>query len=100
MSEPNIPIPTDKIEEFGQRYPIRSLSLFGSVLRDDFTPESDVDILVEYEANAKISFFDMAQQEIDLTDILGRKVDLRTPQELSRYFRQHVLDMVMVIHKR
>lgn len=100
MSEPNIPIPTDKIEEFGQRYPIRSLSLFGSVLRDDFTPESDVDILVEYEANAKISFFDMAQQEIDLTDILGRKVDLRTPQELSRYFRQHVLDMVMVIYKR
>jgi len=66
------------------------LGLFGSILRDDFSPDSDIDILVEYEAGAKITLFDMAMQEIDLSAILGRKVDLRTAKELSPYFRSEV----------
>ena len=85
-------IPQAEIEAFCQRHHIRRLSLFGSVLRDDFGPHSDVDVLVEYEPEARVSYLDMAGQEIELAEVLGRKVDLRTAQELSRYFRQQVMD--------
>ena len=67
------------------------MALFGSVIRDDFTPESDVDILVEFQPGRTpgFAYFDM---ERDLSGIIGRKVDLNTPSELSKYFRQEVLD--------
>jgi predicted nucleotidyltransferase len=92
----NIVIPEDKIAEFCQRHHIRKLSLFGSVLRDDFTPESDVDVLVEFEPGHVPGFITLAGIEIELSEILGRKADVRTPAELSRYFRQEVLDIAEV----
>jgi predicted nucleotidyltransferase len=86
-----IKIPNDKIAEFCERNHIRRLSLFGSVLRDDFTPESDVDILVEFEPNHVPGFAFITMQD-ELSDLVGRKVDLHTAAFLSRYFRHSVLD--------
>ena len=86
----------EKLAEFCRRNHIRKLSLFGSVLHDDFGPESDVDMLVEYEPGAKITFIDMGSQEIALAEMVGRKVDLRTPQELSRFFRAEVVEGAVV----
>jgi uncharacterized protein len=94
----NLPIviPKDKIAEFCQRNHIRKLSLFGSVLRDDFRPDSDIDLLVEF-IPGKTPGLGIVRMERELSAILdGRKVDLRTPQELSRYFRQKVLDTALV----
>jgi predicted nucleotidyltransferase len=100
MRNRQLAIPTTELMEFCQRYPIRRLWLFGSALRDDFGPDSDVDILVEFEPGARISFYDMVTMEMELTDMMGRKVDFRTPQELSRYFRQKVLDTAEVLYER
>ena len=82
-----------KIADFCRRHHIRRLALFGSVLRDDFRPDSDVDILVEFEPGTSAGFLRLAAMELDLSKILGRKVDLRTPPELSRYFRDEVVKM-------
>ena len=87
-----IRIPREQIRQFCKKYHIRKLSLFGSVLRDDFTPTSDIDVLVEFESGIKIGLFKIAHMESELSDLIGRKVDLRTPQDLSRYFRQEVLE--------
>ena len=100
MVNKQVAIPVTELVEFCQRHPIRKLSVFGSALRDDFSPNSDVDILVEFEPDARISFFDMVTMEMELTDMTGRKVDFRTPQELSRYFRQKVLDTAEVLYER
>jgi len=100
MVNKQVTIPVTELVEFCQRHPIRKLSVFGSALRDDFSPNSDVDILVEFEPDARISFFDMVTMEMELTDMMGRKVDFRTPQELSRYFRQKVLDTAEVLYER
>jgi len=91
-----IQIPKKKIEEFCKKYHIRKLSFFGSVLREDFGPQSDLDILVEFEAGQVVGLIRLAGMEIELSEILGYKVDLRTPAELSRYFRQEVLDSAEV----
>lgn len=72
------------------------MSLFGSVLREDFGPDSDLDVLVEFEPGQPVGFIRLAGMEIELSDIIGRKVDLRTPGDLSRYFRQEVLDSAEV----
>ncbi len=96
----HIPIPVEKVIAFCQRHPIRKLALFGSVLRDDFTPESDVDVLVEFLPNARISLLDMVSLEMELTAMFGRQVDLRTPQELSRYFRDKVIASSEVLYER
>ena len=81
----------EKIADFCRRHHIRKLALFGSVLRDDFRPDSDVDVLVEFEPGATAGFLYLAAMEIGLSQMLGRQVDLRTPAELSRYFRNEVL---------
>ncbi|MCX7598446.1 MAG: nucleotidyltransferase domain-containing protein [Armatimonadetes bacterium] len=86
----------DKLAEFCRRNRIRRLCFFGSVLREDFTPESDVDVLVEFEAGARITLLDLARMEEELEGIIGREVDLRTPEELSRYFRDKVLASAVV----
>ena len=90
MKKKNIEIPRDKIAEFCRLHHIRKLALFGSVLRDDFGPESDVDVLVEFEEGhiPGLAFFSM---ERELSEILNHKVDLNTPQFLSSYFRDQVL---------
>lgn len=85
-----IEIPKAEIEAFSRRHRIRRLSLFGSVLRDDFTPESDVDVLVEFEPGTRIGLRFFALEE-ELSELLGRKVDLNTPGFLSQYFRDQVL---------
>ncbi len=93
----NIDFPADKVAEFCKRNGIRKLSLFGSALRDDFRPDSDIDLLVEFRAGAAPSLLDLARMERELSVILGgRKVDLRTPKELSRYFREEVLSTATV----
>jgi predicted nucleotidyltransferase len=92
-----IEIPKDRIAEFCQQNRIHRLALFGSVLRDDFGPQSDVDVLVEFEPGHTpgLAFFDM---EEDLSQLLGRKVDLNTPAFISPYFRQEVLDHLEVLY--
>jgi predicted nucleotidyltransferase len=93
----NIDLPPDKIAEFCKRNQIRRLSLFGSALRGDFRPGSDIDLLVEFRDGATPSLLDLARMERELSAVLGgRKVDLRTPQELSRYFREEVLSAACV----
>ena len=91
-----ISINRDKIADFYHRHHIQKLALFGSVLRDDFRPDSDVDVLVEFEPGATPGLIRLAGMEIELTEMLGRKVDLRTPAELSRYFRQEVVETAEV----
>ena len=85
-----IPIPGEQIAEFCHRHHIRRLSLFGSVLRDDFRAESDVDVLVDFEPGCTPGFDFFGMQE-ELSSILGRRVDLNTPACLSRFFRAEVL---------
>jgi predicted nucleotidyltransferase len=92
MDRQRIKLPQDRVAEFCRRYHIRRLSLFGSVLREDFRPDSDVDMLVEFEPGHEPGFFGLARMERELSELLGgRKVDLRTPEDLSRYFRDEVL---------
>jgi len=85
-----IEIPHERIADFCRRRHIRWLALFGSVLRDDFRPDSDVDVLVEFEPGTRLGFAFFDVQE-ELSQIIGRRVDLRTPRELSKYFRDEVL---------
>src|SRR5512136_3109447 len=91
-----IEVDKQAIARFCQKHHIRKLSFFGSVLRPDFGPDSDVDVLVEFEEGHVPGFFGMARLERELSALLGRTVDLRTPEDLSRYFRQDVLDQAEV----
>ncbi len=86
-----IDIPHKKIAEFCRKNHIRKLSFFGSVLREDFRPDSDIDVLVEFIPDMGPGYFGLSHMELELSEILGRKVDLRTPNELSRYFRDKVI---------
>ncbi len=95
----NINIPNEEIERFCERYHIRRLSLFGSVLREDFTHQSDVDILVEFESG-KTPGLAIITMEDELSEIINRKIDLRTPADLSRYFREKVLKEAFVIYEQ
>ena len=92
-----ISIPQGEIEAFCRRNHIRRLALFGSVLRDDFTPDSDVDVLVEFEPGKTpgLAFFGLQDE---LSEILGRQVDLNTPDCLSKYFRDQVLDVAETVY--
>jgi uncharacterized protein len=90
MTRARIEIPRERLAEFCQRNHIHRLALFGSVLRDDFTSESDVDVLVEFEPGKTPGFAFFRMQE-ELSQILGRRVDLNTAKDLSKYFRDEVL---------
>lgn len=85
-----VDLPKEKIADFCRRYHIRKLAVFGSALRKDFRPDSDLDVLVEFDPGHTpgLAFFGMEQE---LSELLGRKVDLNTPQFLSPYFRDKVL---------
>ncbi len=91
MKRSRIDIPRKKITEFCRKHNIRRLALFGSVLGDDFTPDSDVDVLVEFEPGTRVGLKFFALQE-ELSQILGRKVDLNTPGFISKYFRDRVME--------
>jgi uncharacterized protein len=86
-----IQVPHDRVIAFCRSHGIARLSLFGSVLRDDFSPTSDIDMLVEFQPSARVSMFDFGGMAVELSELFGRPVDLRTPEDLSRYFRSTVL---------
>ena len=86
----DLDIPEPEIADFCNRHRVRRLALFGSILGDDFGPESDVDVLVEFEPGATPGFAFFGMQD-ELSALLGRRVDLNTPGFLSRYFRDQVL---------
>jgi predicted nucleotidyltransferase len=94
-SQAQISFPKEKIAEFCRKHHIKKLAIFGSVLRPDFRDDSDIDVLVEFEPGQVpgLAFFAMADE---LSEILGHKVDLNTPQCLSRYFRDKVLQEAVV----
>ena len=95
MSLP-IQLDQERVAEFCQRNHIVRLSLFGSVLREDFGPDSDVDVLVEFAPGSVVTLLDMVRMEDELAEIVERKVDLRTPEDLRRYFRAKVLANAVV----
>ena len=90
-AETTLELPLEAIREYCAKQPIRRLSVFGSALHGDMDADSDVDLLVEYVAGAEIglAFF---KHIVDLSEIIGREVDLRTPEDLSRYFRRTVCE--------
>ena len=92
MSNKNVPISKSQIADFCRRHRIRKLSLFGSLLRDDFGPKSDVDVLVGFEPDARVGFFKLYDLEQELSQLFGgRRIDINTPNSLSKYFRDEVL---------
>jgi len=97
MDYHGVEIPKQVIADFCRRHYIRRLSLFGSILRDDFKSDSDVDLLVEFEPGATPGFGFVGIQE-ELSAILGRKVDLNTSGFLSKYFRDEVLREAEVLY--
>ena len=101
MKQTTLPIdlPQEEIKQFCQRHSIRKLSLFGSVLRNDFTRESDVDVLVEFEPG-KTPGLAIITMEDELSNMINRQVDLRTSADLSRYFRDQVLAEAIVIYEQ
>lgn len=99
---PHIKLDMDKIKEFCERWKITEFALFGSVLRDDFRPDSDVDVLVTFAPDSKVSLFDLGDIEDELTEILGRKADLtmkRGIEQSHNYIRRkHILSSAEVIY--
>ena len=89
-------LPRKEIADFCRRNHIQRLALFGSVLRGDATPESDIDFLVEFDPEHVPGLIKLAGMELEMSALLGRKADMRTPQDLSRYFRQEVCDTAEV----
>lgn len=91
MSNPKISIPKDKIARFCQQNHISTMSLFGSVLTNQFNSKSDVDFLVEFQPEHIPTLFDIVTMEEELSNIIGRHADLKTPNGISRYFRDDVI---------
>ncbi|MBL8147220.1 MAG: nucleotidyltransferase family protein [Anaerolineae bacterium] len=92
-------IPAAELAALCRRWHIRRLSLFGSALREDFRPDSDLDVVVEFEPGARIGWEFVALAD-ELSALFGREVDLNTPDMLSRYFRERVLSSMRVVYER
>lgn len=90
--------PLAMIADIACRYGVSRLSLFGSILKDDFAADSDVDILVEFLPETRIGLIGLANMEAELGEAIGRRVDLRTPAELSRHFREEVVSRARLLH--
>src|SRR5574341_421464 len=88
-----------ELANFCKQHHIRKLSLFGSVLRDDFSPESDIDVLVEFDPGTRIGLIGFAEIEIELSRLLGRQADLNTPEDLSDLFRDNVIQQAQVYYE-
>jgi predicted nucleotidyltransferase len=86
-----IDVPEEQLIEFCSRNHIKKISFFGSVLREDFTPQSDVDVLVEFEPGARIGLITLAGMEIELSAILGRRAEIHTVKGLNPLFSEEVL---------
>ena len=94
---PRVSISKTELAAFCRAHGIRRLAIFGSALRADFGPQSDIDVLVEFAPERTPGLLGLAGREIELSALFGgRKVDLRTPEDLSRYFRQEILDTAEV----
>lgn len=91
-------MPREAVAGFCRKHHIRRLALFGSVLRDDFRPDSDVDVLVEFERAGVPDFFQFVGMKEELEAMFGRRVDLKTPNSLSPYFRDRVLAEAVPLH--
>jgi len=87
----HIQLDPEFVAEFCKRHHVQRFSLFGSVLTDRFRPESDVDFLIEFEPEDTPGFFALARMQFELEAVVGKPVDLRTPRDLSRHFREEVL---------
>ena len=99
MTIAHVEIPEAEIGGLCRRNGIRKLALFGSVLTDRFSNSSDVDVLVEFRPQERVGFFRLADIENELSRLLGgRKIDLRTPMDLSRYFREEVVRNAVVVY--
>lgn len=95
----NISISQEELADFCRRSQIRRLAFFGSVLRDDFGPDSDVDVLVEFEPGARVGLFELHDMEQELSRLLGgRAIDMNTAGSLSKYFRDIVLAEAEVLY--
>ncbi len=87
-----IKVPGAGLADFCRRNKIQKLAFFGSVLREDFGPDSDIDVLVEFEQGARIGFFELFDMEQELSVLLGgRTVEINTPKSISRHFRDQIL---------
>jgi uncharacterized protein len=98
MGKLPIPINKRKLSAFCRKYHITYLALFGSVLTSHFTASSDVDILVKFDKKHIPGLFGMVDMQEELSEIVGREVDLKTPNGLSRYFRDEVLSTAKVLY--
>ena len=102
MGKKVLEIPSDKIADYCRRWKITELALFGSALRDDFNPESDIDLLVTFDRDAHWTLFDMVDMQEELKDIFGRDVDLvsrRGIESSQNYLRRmDILSSTKVIH--
>lgn len=100
QAEPQIPVPREQVAAVCQRYHIRKLALFGSVLREDFTTDSDVDVLVEFEPGRTPGYFTLARIARELSALFGgREIDIRTPNGLSPYFRDDVVSSAYPVYE-
>ena len=98
---PQVQISKERIASFCRERGVRRMAIFGSALRPDFGPDSDVDILIEFDADSIPGLLGMARMERELSSLFGeRKVDLRTPEDLSRYFRARVLKEAESVYER
>jgi predicted nucleotidyltransferase len=84
-------ISKDDLVDFCKKNHISKLSVFGSAVRGELQPDSDIDLLVEFEQDLTPGLFSIIKMEMELAEMLGRKVDLRTPEDLSQYFRDEVV---------
>ncbi len=99
MNKIKLSIPTRKLKTFCHRWQVAELSLFGSALRDDFSPDSDVDVLVSFSSSAHISLFDLVQMQIELEDVFGRKVDIVEKEALRNPYRKYeILNNAQVVY--
>jgi predicted nucleotidyltransferase len=100
MTSPTgIDLPTEQIADICRRYRVSELSIFGSVLRENFRPDSVVDLLVEFEPDARIGFIELGRLEQELEDLLGRKIDLRTKRSLRPELRDEILRSAPVLYE-
>jgi hypothetical protein len=97
LMKPKIKVPQTKIKKFCKAHHIIRFSLFGSVLTDHFTKKSDIDVLVEFKKTHIPSFFGLADMQFELEKLFNRAVDLRTPNDLSIYFRKEVVSNALRI---
>jgi len=95
----NIDLPEDKIVDFCRRWKVVELALFGSVLRDDFRPDSDIDVLITFQPDAPWSLLDIVQMQEELKSIFGREIDIVEKEAIRNPFRRHeILNHMEVVY--